>query len=143
MRSNSHSGPTVGESLSKARDQVGYIDTIQAHSLSCLTLVHKELGCRRGCFLPRRHNVTQTYGSSSGDFSTVRSNELKDGGREAWERRCDHGKRRSTSTSGTLEVVQRGRGKVRASTSPVDQGAMKRKRCLVPSNTVSGSFALS
>jgi hypothetical protein len=77
-------GPAVGESLSKARGQVGCIDTIQAQSLSYLTLVYKELGCHRGCFVTRRHNVTQTHGNTSGHVSTGRGNEPEDGSRHPW-----------------------------------------------------------
>jgi len=48
----------MGESLSKTGDELVYIDTKQAHCLSRLTLVRKELQCFRGSLLPRRHNVT-------------------------------------------------------------------------------------
>ena len=76
-------GPALGESLAKGRGQVGCIDTIQAQSLSYLTLVYKELGCHRGCFVPRRHNVTQTRSSSSSHASPGWSNEPEDGSRHS------------------------------------------------------------
>jgi len=77
--SGSSPGSTIGESPAKTWGLVRCTDTIQAHSLSCLTLVYKELGCPRGCFLTRRHNVTQTHGSSSGHASVGRSDEPEDG----------------------------------------------------------------
>jgi len=151
----------IGESLSKAWGRLGCTDTIQAHCLGCLTLVYKELACFRGCFLTRRHNVTQTHGSSSGHAGVGRSDEPEDGSCHTRWRLRDHGKRRSTSaprtmeerrstttsgtmeerwstaTSGTLEVVRRGRDKLDL-TRRADQGAMKRMVCPVPSNTASG-----
>jgi hypothetical protein len=77
-------GPAVGEGLSKAQGQVGCIDTIQAQSLSYLTLVYKELGCLRGCLVTRRQNVTQTHSSTPGYASAGWGNELENGSRQPW-----------------------------------------------------------